>query len=126
MDAAIRVGRLIALIFPIVTLVMNVSVVAATWWGGYLIGDGELQVGTLTAFQSYLIQILMSVMMATFMFMLFPRAEVSAERITEVLDTVPSVHAPGGGRAPRHRSAATVEIDGASFAYPGRRGAGAQ
>ena len=94
MDAAIRVGRLIALIFPIVTLVMNVSVVAATWWGGYLIGDGELQVGTLTAFQSYLIQILMSVMMATFMFMLFPRAEVSAERITEVLDTVPSVPPP--------------------------------
>ena len=94
MDAAIRVGRLIALIFPIVTLVMNVSVVAATWWGGYLIGDGELQIGTLTAFQSYLIQILMSVMMATFMFMLFPRAEVSAERITEVLDTVPSVMPP--------------------------------
>ena len=123
MDAAIRVGRLIALIFPIVTLVMNVSVVAATWWGGYLIGDGELQVGTLTAFQSYLIQILMSVMMATFMFMLFPRAEVSAERITEVLDTVPSVMPPADVER-RVIERGLVQIEGASFAYPGRRGTG--
>ena len=118
MDAAIAVGRLIALIFPIVMLVMNVSVVAATWWGGYRIGSGELQVGTLTAFQSYLIQILMSVMMATFMLMLFPRAEVSAERITEVLETEPSVLPPPDVER-RTVERGQVEIDGASFAYPG-------
>jgi ATP-binding cassette subfamily B multidrug efflux pump len=118
MDAAIRVGRLIALIFPIVMLVMNVSVVAATWFGGYLVGNGDLQVGTLTAFQSYLIQILMSVMMATFMFMLFPRAEVSAERITEVLDTQPSVLPPAEVQR-RVIQSGEVRIDNASFAYPG-------
>ena len=77
MTTAIAAGKLMALMFPIVMLTMNVSVVAATWFGGYRIGSGDLQVGTLTAFQSYLIQILMAVMMATFMFMLFPRAEVS-------------------------------------------------
>ncbi len=94
MEVAIAVGRLMSMMFPIVMLIMNVSVVLATWFGGYRIGSGDLQVGTLTAFQNYLVQILMSVMMATFMLMLWPRAEVSAERITEVLDTEPSVLAP--------------------------------
>jgi ATP-binding cassette subfamily B multidrug efflux pump len=118
MTTAIAVGRLMSLMFPIVMLTMNVSLVAATWFGGYRIGNGSMQVGTLVAFQSYLIQILMSVMMATFMFMLFPRAEVAAERITEVLDTVPSVVAPA--EAERHDVAAGhVELRGVSFAYPG-------
>jgi ATP-binding cassette subfamily B protein len=118
MTTAIAVGRLMSLMFPIVMLTMNVSVVAATWFGGYRIGHGSMQVGTLVAFQSYLIQILMSVMMATFMFMLFPRAEVSAERITEVLETVPSVVAPAG--AVRHRvETGEVQLRDVSFAYPG-------
>ena len=73
MEVAIAVGRLTSMMFPIVMLIMNVSVVLATWFGGYRIGSGELQVGTLTAFQNYLVQILMSVMMATFMLMLWPR-----------------------------------------------------
>jgi ATP-binding cassette, subfamily B, multidrug efflux pump len=118
MTTAIAVGRLMSLMFPIVLLTMNVSVVAATWFGGYRIGNGSMQVGTLVAFQTYLIQILMSVMMATFMFMLFPRAEVSAERITEVLETVPSVVAPAA--AVRSEVAAgELELRGVSFAYPG-------
>ncbi|MDX6324682.1 MAG: ATP-binding cassette, subfamily multidrug efflux pump [Nocardioidaceae bacterium] len=118
MTAAIAVGRLQALFFPLVMVVMNVSVVAATWFGGQRIATGDLQVGTLTAFQSYLIQILMSVMMATFMFMLFPRAEVSAERITEVLDTQASVVAPVEPlREPVRRG--IVDIEAASFSYPG-------
>jgi ATP-binding cassette, subfamily B, multidrug efflux pump len=118
MQTAIAVGRLTSLMFPIVMLTLNASVVAATWFGGLRIGSGGMQVGTLVAFQSYLIQILMAVMMATFMFMLFPRAEVSAERISEVLDTGPSVVARDGA-VRRPVQAGLVEVSGASFAYPG-------
>ena len=78
-----------------------------------------MQIGTLTAFLSYLIQILMSVMMATFMFMLLPRAEGRAERITEVLDTVPSVRRAGRRHGTRQPASGVVELDEASFAYPG-------
>ncbi len=122
MDVAIAAGRLMALFFPIVMLVMNVSVAVATWIGGYRIGSGELEVGTLTAFQNYLVQILMAVMMATFMLMLWPRAEVSAERITEVLDTEPSVlppHLLQGTVERRTLAGGRVDVIGASFAYPG-------
>jgi ATP-binding cassette subfamily B multidrug efflux pump len=118
MQTAIAVGRLTSLMFPIVMLTLNASVVAATWFGGLRIGSGGMQVGTLVAFQSYLIQILMAVMMATFMFMLFPRAEVSAERISEVLDAGPSVVAREGA-VRRPVQAGLVEVSGASFAYPG-------
>ena len=118
MEVAIAVGRLTSMMFPIVMLIMNVSVVLATWFGGYRIGSGELQVGTLTAFQNYLVQILMSVMMATFMLMLWPRAEVAAERITEVLDTEPSVVAPDDAvQVTLDRG--QLDIQGASFASPG-------
>ena len=117
-DVAVAAGRVMALMFPTVMLVMNVSVVAATWFGGYRIASGDLQVGTLTAFQNYLVQILMAVMMATFMLMLWPRAEVSAERITEVLETEPSiVAAPDADDTPVARGA--LEVRDASFAYPG-------
>ncbi|NRQ50237.1 ABC transporter ATP-binding protein [Aeromicrobium stalagmiti] len=118
MEVAIAVGRLMAMMFPIVMLIMNVSVVLATWFGGYRISSGDLDVGTLTAFQNYLVQILMSVMMATFMLMLWPRAEVSAERITEVLDTVPSVQAPDDA-VPVTLSHGRIDVRGASFAFPG-------
>ncbi|WP_456697273.1 ABC transporter ATP-binding protein [Aeromicrobium sp. P5_D10] len=118
MEVAIAVGRLMAMMFPIVMLIMNVSVVLATWFGGFRISSGDLDVGTLTAFQNYLVQILMSVMMATFMLMLWPRAEVSAERITEVLETEPSVLAPDGAvQVSLQRG--HVDIRGASFAFPG-------
>lgn len=118
MDVAIAVGRLMSMMFPIVMLVMNVSVVLATWFGGYRIADGGMGVGTLTAFQQYLVQILMSVMMATFMLMLLPRAEVSAERITEVLDTEPSVKAPEAAKR-QSISAGNIDIVDAGFVYPG-------
>lgn len=118
MEVAIAVGRLMAMMFPIVMLIMNVSVVLATWFGGYRISSGELDVGTLTAFQNYLVQILMAVMMATFMLMLWPRAEVSADRITEVLETEPSVLAP---EAAEHvaLTEGRIDITAASFAFPG-------
>ena len=118
MAVSVAVGQLMALMFPTVMLIMNVSSVAVLWFGGHRIADGQMQVGTLMAFLSYLMQILMSVMMATFMFMLVPRAEVCAERIREVLDTEPSVRAPA---KPVVRPAVTgqVELREASFRYPG-------
>jgi len=79
-DVSVSVGRLMSLMFPMVMLIMNVSSVAVMWLGGHRIANGDMQIGTLTAFLSYLMQILISVMMATFMFVLLPRAEVSAER----------------------------------------------
>ncbi|MDQ6790331.1 MAG: ABC transporter ATP-binding protein/permease [Candidatus Dormibacteraeota bacterium] len=93
-DVQLGVGRLMALMFPLVLLVVNVSSVAVLWFGGHLIDSGSMQIGSLTAFLSYLVQILMAVMMATFMFVMVPRAEVSSDRIQEVLDTDSSVVPP--------------------------------
>jgi ATP-binding cassette, subfamily B, multidrug efflux pump len=118
MDVSTSVGKLMALMFPMVMLVMNVSSVAVMWFGGHRIASGQMQIGTLTAFLSYLMQILMSVMMATFMFVMLPRAEVSAERITEVLQTVPSVKAPPEPQVRTSRRG-VVELREASFSYPG-------
>jgi ATP-binding cassette subfamily B protein len=117
-DTALRAGRLFALMFPIVMLVLNVSSVAVIWFGGFRVQDGSMQVGTLTAFLSYLMQILMAVMMATFMAVMIPRAAVCADRIAEVLDTESSV------RAPEHpvttlQGTGTIELLDVGFAYPG-------
>ena len=117
-DVAINVGRWMAAIFPAVMLVMNASSVAVLWFGGIRVESGAMQVGSLTAFLSYLIQILMAVMMSTFIFMLLPRASVSADRIGEVLDTEPSVVPPPDGvtKLPRH---GTLAFKQAGFRYPG-------
>jgi ATP-binding cassette subfamily B multidrug efflux pump len=117
-DVSINVGRWMAAIFPSVMLVMNLSSVAVLWFGAARVDSGAMQIGSLTAFLTYIIQILMSVMMATFMFMLLPRATVSADRIGEVLDTEPSVVPPSDGltELPQH---STVEFEGAGFRYPG-------
>jgi ATP-binding cassette subfamily B multidrug efflux pump len=115
---SLSVGRLIALMFPSVMLVLNLSSIAVLWFGGHLVADGGMQIGALTAFLSYLLQILMSVMMATFVFMQVPRAEVCAERIMEVLDTEPDLARPLAPvtELPRHGH---LELRGAQFRYPG-------
>ena len=117
-DTAMRAGRLISLMFPTVMLVLNVSSVAVLWFGAHRIDAGQMQVGALTAFLSYLLQILTSIMMATFMLILVPRAAVCAERLTEVLQTEPSVVPPTDPvrDVPRH---ATIELQNVSFSYPG-------
>ncbi|SDJ74783.1 ABC transporter ATP-binding protein [Nonomuraea jiangxiensis] len=117
-DVSLRVGRLMALMFPSVMLVVNVSSVAVVWFGGYRIADGSMEVGALTAVISYLMQILMSVMMAMFMFMMIPRAEVCAERIQEVLDTEPTVHPPAEPVVPE-RQIGELELRSVDFRYPG-------
>jgi ATP-binding cassette subfamily B protein len=117
-ETALKAGRLFALMFPTVMLVLNLSSVAVIWFGAFRIDDGSMQVGTLTAFLSYLMQILMAVMMATFMFVMVPRAAVCAERITEVLKTESTVHAP---RRPISELAehGSVELFEVGFSYPG-------
>src|SRR5262249_39607843 len=87
-------GRLMALMFPSVMLVLNLSSIGVLWFGGHLVSNGSMPVGALTAYLTYLLQILMSVMMGTFMFVMVPRAEVCAERIVETLDTTPDVRPP--------------------------------
>ena len=94
---ALAAGRLQALIFPIVMLVLNVSSVAVLWFGAGRIDAGQMQIGALTAFLAYLLQILMAVMMATFMAIMIPRAAVCADRIMEVLET----RGVGRSRPPR-------------------------
>ena len=86
-DVALRVGRWMAAMFPLVMLIVNLSGAAVIWFGGHLVDSGEMEVGALTAFLSYLLQILMAVMMSTFMLVMVPRAAVCADRIAEVLDT---------------------------------------
>ena len=105
---ALAVGRLMALVFPIVMLIFNASTVAVLWFGSHRVENGQMQIGELTAFMTYLMQILMSVMMATFMSMMIPRATVSAGRIAEVLDTDSTVRPAGEpGRASRRRGRAS-------------------
>ncbi|MFC4947541.1 ABC transporter ATP-binding protein [Pseudonocardia sp. GCM10023141] len=115
---ATNAGRLQALIFPIVMLVLNVSSVAVLWFGAHRIDAGEMQIGALTAFLAYLLQILMAVMMATFMAIMIPRAAVCADRIAEVLDTESSVDVPAAPVTPLHRQG-LLQFDDVTFQYPG-------
>lgn len=117
-DTAYKAGRLMAAMFPAVMLVVNLGSVAVLWFGSYRVESGEMQVGALTAFLSYLIQILFSVLMATFLFVLVPRASVAADRIGEVLDTQTSVANPVDGIVTFAR-AGEVVFDSVGFAYPG-------
>ncbi|KQX61684.1 ABC transporter ATP-binding protein [Angustibacter sp. Root456] len=117
-DVALRVGRLMILIFPTVMLILNASSVAVLWFGGHRVDEGAMQVGSLTAFLQYLMQILMSVMMATFMAIMVPRASVCADRIGEVMGTSSSVVPPS--QPVRETTApASVELRDAGFTYPG-------
>ncbi|MEN0086139.1 MAG: ABC transporter ATP-binding protein [Leifsonia sp.] len=117
-DTALKAGRLFALMFPIVMLVLNVSSVAVIWFGAFRVQDGSLQIGTLTAFLQYLMQILMGVMMSTMMAVLVPRASVCADRIGEVLGTEPSVRAADDA-VTEVSAHGTVEFVDVGFSYPG-------
>ncbi|WP_442575183.1 ABC transporter ATP-binding protein [Microbacterium sp. F51-2R] len=118
MATGLRAGNLMAIMFPAVMLVMNVSSVAVIWFGAFQVQENGVQIGTLIAFLSYLMQILMGVMMATFMFVMIPRAAVCANRIGEVLDAEPSVSAPADPKA-APEALGRIEFDHVDFAYPG-------
>jgi len=117
-EASLTAGRLQALIFPTVMLVFNTSSVAVLWFGASAIDSGDLQIGAMTAFLAYLMQILMAVMMATFMLLMVPRAAVSADRISEVLATESSVVAPVDGVTDAELRG-QVELRDVRYAYPG-------
>ncbi|WP_432087032.1 ABC transporter ATP-binding protein [Streptomyces sp. bgisy095] len=117
-DVSMATGRLMALMFPTVMTVVNVSSVAVVWFGAHRIDGGGMEIGALTAFLAYLMQIVMAVMMATFMFMMVPRAEVCAERIEEVLATDSSVVPPAEPVTALDRRG-HLEVRGAEFRYPG-------
>ncbi len=117
-ESGLRAGNLMALMFPVVMLVLNVSSVAVIWFGAFQVQAGEAQIGTLFAFLQYLMQILMGVMMATFMFVMIPRAAVSANRIGEVLETDSSVVTAASPVRPETVSADIV-FDDVEFSYPG-------
>ena len=117
-DVSLRAGRLMASMFPTVNVLINLSSVAVLWIGARFVNSGQIEVGTLVAYLTYLVQILMSVVMATFMVSLIPRASVSADRIQEVLDTEPSV-VPPSDPVREVVTHGALEFEDVGFSYPG-------
>lgn len=115
---SLTAGRWMALMFPLVMAVSNVASVAVIWFGGHRVDQGQMEVGALTAFLAYLMQILMSVMMGTFMLMMIPRAAVSADRIAAVLDTDSGVAVPAAP-APATTRRGELAFDRVGLTYPG-------
>ncbi|MEE6282994.1 ABC transporter ATP-binding protein [Georgenia sunbinii] len=120
MTVNLKIGYLMALMFPVVMVILNTSTVGVIWFGAGRIDSGAMEVGAMVAFLNYLMQILMSVLMASMMFMMVPRASVSAGRIMDVLGTEPQIVAPPSPQAlPARGQPLVVELDGASFGYAG-------
>jgi ATP-binding cassette subfamily B multidrug efflux pump len=120
-DTQLRAGRLFALTQPVIFAIFNLSTVAALWFGAIRVQEGALSIGSLTAFLQYLTQILFAILTAVFVFILVPRAAVSAGRIREVLDTVPSIQDPAVPvePAPAGPARGVVEFRSVEFRYPG-------
>ncbi|GJN96440.1 ABC transporter ATP-binding protein [Mycobacterium marinum] len=118
-STALRAGNWQALMLPVTTLTINVSSVAVIWFGGLLIDQGRMQVGSLSAFLSYFAQILMAVLMATMTLVVLPRAAVCAERITEVLSTPAALNNPQHPRFPAAGITGAVRLENITFSYPG-------
>ncbi len=115
--SALSVNRLFALMMPTLMAIMNLTTVAVLWFGAFRVDSGAMPIGNLTAFLQYIIQVLFAIMMATFMFVIVPRAAVSSDRITEVLATEPSIHDPAEPEHPPRTG--RVEFRDVEFRYPG-------
>lgn len=115
---SLRIGQLFVLMFPLIMMILHLATAAVLWFGGHRVDEGLLEVGQMTAFTQYLLQILMALMMGVFMMMMVPRAMVSAERIGEVLRTETSLHEPLQPQAPQ-RLEGVVEFRDVSYSYPG-------
>jgi ATP-binding cassette subfamily B protein len=118
-DTALKVTRLFALIMPTLMLIMNLTIVAVIWFGGHLISDGTMPIGNLFAFQSYIMQILFSVMMAVMTMMMVPRAAASAERIQAVLKATPEIAEPEHALDESLARIGRIELRDVDFRYPG-------
>jgi len=117
-NVALTAGRWMAAMFPIVMVVSNLAMVGVLWFGGHRVAAGQMQIGSLTAYISYVMQIVMSVMMSTFMLMMVPRSSVCAKRVMEVLNTESSVKSPESPRSTLHE-VGTLRFDNVRFEYPG-------
>jgi ATP-binding cassette subfamily B protein len=117
-ETTLKVNRLFALMLPILTAILNLSTVAVMWFGSIQVAEHGMPIGDITAFLTYIIQILLAVLMATIMFVMVPRAAASAERIQEVLDTRPTVVDPLEPAAPP-AARGRVEFRDVEFRYPG-------
>ncbi|MFJ4263533.1 ABC transporter ATP-binding protein [Paenarthrobacter nicotinovorans] len=115
---SVKIGNLFVLMFPAIGMILHLSTAAVLWFGGQRVDSGDMQVGSLTAFLQYLLQILMAVMMGTFMAMMIPRASVCADRIGEVLEVEPSIHNPSSPVVPAQKRG-HVEFRDVTFKYPG-------
>ncbi|MFF1830225.1 ABC transporter ATP-binding protein [Paenarthrobacter sp. NPDC058040] len=115
---SVKIGNLFVLMFPAIGMILHLSTAAVLWFGGQRVDSGDMQVGALTAFLQYLLQILIAVMMGTFMAMMIPRASVCADRIGEVLDVEPSIHNPANPVVPAQKTG-RVEFRDVTFKYPG-------
>ncbi len=118
-DTTLQVNRLFALLMPLLMLVMNLSSVAVVWFGGHRIASGEMPIGNLMAFLSYIMQILMSVMMATMVVVMLPRASASSERISAVLAVQPAIADPAVATPGQRAERGSVEFRDVTFGYPG-------
>lgn len=116
-DTQLRVNRIMAFAMPTLMFIMNCATVGVVWFGGQLVASGDMKVGDIGAFMSYMMQILMSVMMATMGLIMVPRAAASAERIGAVLDTEPTIGDPIAPQAQTEQG--TLRLSDVSFRYPG-------
>lgn len=117
-DISVKIGRIFVLMGPILTILLHGAEVAVLWFGGHRVDAGHMEVGSLTAFLQYLMQILLAVMMGSFAAMMFPRAMICARRIGQVLETVPAVH-PADRTVIPDRCHGVVEFRDVEFHYPG-------
>jgi ATP-binding cassette subfamily B protein len=117
-SVSLRVHRIMAVMMPFMMLTLNLTTVAVIWIGGHRIDAGNLEVGALMAFIQYAMQILMSLLMMSMIFVMLPRAAASAERINEVLDTVPAIVDPADPRRVMGQRG-TLEFENVTFSYPG-------
>ena len=125
-DTSLRIGRLFAMLFPSVTVIMNLASIGVMWFGGLRINDGQMEVGDLTAFLNYIMQILFSVMIAVMLVTILPRAQVAANRFQEVMAVDPAIkaptqplHLPAPGGAAAGARGRRVRLDNVTFRYPG-------
>ncbi|TGE32892.1 ABC transporter ATP-binding protein [Desulfosporosinus sp. Sb-LF] len=118
MNNAVKVNKIMAILMPMMMLIMNFTTIAIIWFGGIRINNGDMQVGSLMAFIQYATQILFSLLMLTMLFIMVPRAQASAVRINEVLDTEPEIKDPFKGN-PTSLQRGFVEFKNVSFSYPG-------
>ncbi|WP_017381069.1 ABC transporter ATP-binding protein [Paenisporosarcina sp. TG-14] len=116
-DVSIQVNKIMAFLMPVMMLVMNLTVVGIIWFGGILIDNGAMQIGDLMAFIQYVMQIMFALVMASMMFVMIPRAAVSAKRINEVLEMKPAFLDEGTQKADREQG--TLEFEHVTFSYPG-------